>query len=94
MGNVMRIVMENSTTLNEKKDILKRFTGVKTIEESDSLYKTISEELKREGKTMNVNNVINSQLAESKNSVVETPMYQSEDLSKTLDLINRLNKIK
>ena len=38
------------------------------------------EELKREGKTMNVNNVINSQLAESKNSVVETPMYQSEDL--------------
>lgn len=94
MGNVMRIVMENSTTLNEKKDILKRFTGVKTIEESDSLYQTISEELKREGKTMNVNNVINSQLAESKNSVVETPMYQSEDLSKTLDLINRLNKIK
>ena len=94
MGNVMRIVMENSTTLNEKKAILKRFTGVKTIEESDSLYQTISEELKREGKTMNVNNVINSQLAESKNSVVETPMYQSEDLSKTLDLINRLNKIK
>lgn len=94
MGNVMRIVMENSTTLNEKKEILKRFSGVKTIEESDKLYQTISEELKREGKTMNVNNVINSQLAESKNSVVETPMYQSEDLSKTLDLINRMNKIK
>ncbi len=94
MGNVMRIVMENSTSINEKKEILKRFTSVKTIEESDKLYHTISEELKREGKTMNMNNVINSQLAESKNSVVETPMYQSEDLSKTLNLINRLNKIK
>lgn len=94
MGNVMRIVMENSTSLNEKKEILRRFTGVRTIEESDKLYQTISEELKREGKTMNVDKVINSQLAESKNSVVETPMYQSEDLSKTLNLIQRLNKIK
>lgn len=94
MGNVMKIVMENTTSINEKKGILKRFTGVKTIEESDKLYQTISEELKREGKTMNMNNVMNQQLAESKNKMVETPMFQSEDLSKTLDLIQRLNKIK
>ena len=56
MGNLMKIVMENSTSLNEKKEIFARFSGVKTIEESDNLYKTISEELKREGKTINVNN--------------------------------------
>lgn len=93
MGNLMKIVMENSTSLNEKKEIFARFSGVKTIEESDNLYKTISEELKREGKTINVNNVINSQLAESKNNIVETPMYQSEDLSQTLSLIKRMSKL-
>ena len=93
MGNLMKIVMENSTSLNEKKEIFARFSGVKTIEESDNLYKTISEELKREGKTINVNNVINSQLAESKNNIVETPMYQSDDLSQTLSLMKRMSKL-
>lgn len=93
MGNLMKIVMENSTSLNEKKEIFARFSGVKTIEESDKLYKTISEELKREGKTINVNNVINSQLAESKNNIVETPMYQSDDLSQTLSLMKRMSKL-
>lgn len=94
MGNIMNLVIENSTTLNEKKEILKRFTNVKTIEESDKLYATISEELKRDGRKLNVEGIINSQLAESKNTVVDKPLYQSEDLSKTLSLINRLNKIK
>lgn len=93
MGNLMKIVMENSTSLNEKKEIFARFSGVKTIEESDNLYKTISEELKREGKTINVNNVINSQLAESKNNIVETPMYQSDDLSQTLSLMKRMSRL-
>lgn len=93
MGNLMKIVMENSTSLNEKKEIFARFSGVKTIEESDNLYKTISEELKREGKSINVNNVINSQLAESKNNIVETPMYQSDDLSQTLSLMKRMSKL-
>ena len=93
MGNLMKIVMENSTSLNEKKEICARFSGVKTIEESDNLYKTISEELKREGKTINVNNVINSQLAESKNNIVETPMYQSDDLSQTLSLMKRMSRL-
>ena len=97
MGNMMKIVMENSTSVNEKKDILKRFTGVKTIEESDNLYQVISEELKRDGKKMNmnnVNNVINSQLSESKSVVSDTPMYQSDDLTDTLSLMKRMEKIR
>lgn len=97
MGNMMKIVMENSTSVNEKKDILKRFTGVKTIEESDKLYQMISEELKRDGRKMNINNmnnVINNQLSESKSVLNETPMYQSEDLTDTLSLMKRLDKIK
>ena len=94
MGNIMNLVIENSTTINEKKEILKRFTKVKTIQESDELYKTISEELKRDGRKMNVEGVLNGQLAESKNNTVEKPMYLSEDLSKTLDLMGRLSKIK
>lgn len=96
MGNVIRILTENSTSTQEKKDILSRFKSVKTIEESDNLYGTISEELTREGRKLNnLNEKINSQLSESKvQNIVETPMYQVEDMSKVLSLMNRVNKIK
>lgn len=92
MGNVMKLVMENSTTINEKKSILERFSKVKTIEESDKLYGTIAEELKRDGKTLNLNNAISAQLSESKMNNVkeETPMYINEGVSNVLDLMKRM----
>lgn len=95
LANVIKIINENATTVNEKKDILRRFNECSTREESNKLYSVISEELKREGKThSNVAGTINSQLSESRNRAVETPMFKSQDLSDTLDFMNRLDAIK
>ena len=95
LGNVIKLVTENSTTLDEKKDIIKRFDLVKTINEGKALYNTISEELKKAGKVNNTSeNKLDNQLAESKKTkLVETTMYQSADLSATISLMERLNKL-
>ena len=97
LGNIIKLVTENSTTKEEKVDIVNRFNNVKTINEGKQLYKTISEELNKAGKRINNTgeNVLDNQLAESKKTkVMETTMYQSEDLSQTLSLMERLNRIK
>ena len=95
LANVIKLINENATTVNEKKEILRRFNDCTTKEESNKLYSTISEELKRSGKTHNnVTDTINSQLSESRDRAVETPMYQSQDLSETISFMNRLNAIK
>lgn len=95
LGNMIKLITENATTVNEKKDILRRFNECTTREESNKLYTTISEELKRDGKThSNVASTINSQLSESRDRAVETPMYQSQDLSDTLSFMARLEAIK
>lgn len=95
LANVIKIINENATTVNEKKDILRRFNECTTREESNNLYSVISEELKREGKThSNVAGTINSQLSESRDRAVETPMFKSQDLSDTLNFMSRLDAIK
>lgn len=95
LANVIKLINENATTVNEKKEILRRFNDCTTKEESNKLYSTISEELKRSGKThSNVTETINSQLSESRDRAVETPMCQSQDLSETISFMNRLNAIK
>ena len=94
MGNVMKLVTENTTTMSEKKEILGRFAKVKTLDESDQLYGVIKEELSRQGKAVMNNGIMNPQLAESRNHSVKEPMYQSEDLSKTINLMQRLEKMK
>lgn len=95
LGNVIKLVTENSTTLDEKKDIIRRFDKVKTINEGKNLYDTISEELKKSNKVNNTSeNKLDNQLTESKKTkLVETTMYQSADLSATISLMERLNKI-
>lgn len=60
MSNVNKLFCSHSTTLDEKRNIAERFDGVETIKESNTLYKTISAELKN--KTVineTVENVIN-----------------------------------
>ena len=95
LANVIKIINENATTVNKKKDILRRFNECSTREESNKLYSVISEELKREGKThSNVAGTINSQLSESRDRAVETPMFKSQDLSDTLNFMSRLDAIK
>ena len=95
LGSIIKLVTENSTTLQEKKDIIKRFDSVKTINEGKALYNTIAEELKKAGKVNNTSeNTLDNQLTEAKKTkLVETTMYQSADLSATISLMERLSKI-
>ena len=97
MGYIVRLINENTTTSDEKKEISQRFAKVNTLEEGKRLYQTISEELKRANKRNNVGNTINAQLAEgkqSKQSLVETTMYKSEKVNEALDFMKRLDKVK
>lgn len=101
LGNIVKLVMENTTTQDEKKDIIRRYNKVRTIEEGKQLYGVISEELKSVKRVNNVQGVMDSQLQESrarmKPSIVETELYRSpeaaDDLHQTLDFMKRLDKI-
>ena len=97
MGYIVRLLNENTTSVDEKKEISARFSKVNTLDESKQLYQTISEELKKVNKGHNVNGIFNSQLAESKQakqSLVETTMYKSEKVNEALDFMKRLDNIK
>ena len=97
MGYIVRLLNENSTTMDEKKQISERFTKVNTLEEGKKLYETISNEPKPANKRNDVNGIINSQLAEgkqSKQNLVETTMYKSEQVNETLDFMKRLDAVK
>ncbi|MBQ1799596.1 MAG: hypothetical protein II011_02455, partial [Prevotella sp.] len=74
-----------------------RFNKVQSLNECKNLYEQISGELKQAHSVKN-NNLLNKQLteakAQNKNMVVETNMLnQSEDLSKILDLNERLMRL-
>ena len=97
LAKVIRLVTENSTTRDEKINILNRFNRVQTLEESRELYSKISSELKN-AHAVNSGNLLNGTLTEAKgsnrNMIVETNLLtQSEDLKSILDLQERLSKI-
>lgn len=92
LGKVIKLIAENTTTKEEKINIVKRFNNVKTINEGKELYDTISQELKS-NKTTKISNPINETLAESKNNIVETPMYSSDELTETVQLMKRMDKL-
>lgn len=91
LGQITKLFTENTTTREEKINIIKRFgSEAKTVEDSKKLYESVSRDLKKVNQ-MNVNN-IDRQLSESKsnNLLVETPIYQSDDLTESLNLMKRL----
>ena len=97
LGKIIKLVTENTTTRDEKIGIVNRFNDVQSVKESNQLYESISKELKNAHPINNtVDNAVNGEmLAESKKqNVVETQLYESDDLSSTRDLMHRLDKIK
>ena len=95
LGKIIKLVTENSTTRDEKINIVNRFNNVKTINEGKELYETISNELKNSHSINNVGKTMDVQLSEvKKGEIVETSMYKSEDLAETLSLMERLDRIK
>ena len=97
LGKIVKIITENSTTRDEKINIVNRFSQSKSIEESKGLYEAISKELASAKTTSNVDSVMNGQVINESSkwqpSIVETSMYRSEDLHNTLDLMERMDRL-
>lgn len=91
LGQITKLFTENTTSREEKVNIIKRFGNeAKSVAESKKLYESVSRDLKRVNQLNGVNN-IDKQLSESKNNIlVETPIYQSDDLTESLNLMKRL----
>jgi hypothetical protein len=91
LGQIIKLISENSTTKNEKQEIIARFgKEAKTVEQSKQLYETISRELKKNN-TMTIEEEKSFSTSSSK-MINETQIYQSKDLLDSLDLMHRLCK--
>lgn len=91
LANITRLVTENATSQDEKSEIVARFAKeAKSIEQSDSLYESISRDLKKNNK-MNITED-KSLTVEGTNKINETTIYKSQDMMDSLDLMHRMMK--
>lgn len=91
LGQIIKLISENSTTKEEKQEIITRFgKEAKTVEQSKALYETITRELKKNN-TMNINEEKQFTTNSSK-MINETQIYKSKDIMESLDLMHRLCK--
>lgn len=90
LGQIIKLISENSTSQDEKKEIIARFgKEAKTIEQSKNLYESISNDLKKANK---MNLTEGNLSATSSKKINETPIYKSNDLMESLDLMHRVCK--
>lgn len=92
LGKIVKLISENSTTVDEKKEIISRFgQEAKTVQQANSLYESISNDLKKKNK-MNINE--DKQFtANSSKMINETQIYKSKDLMDTLGMMHRICKL-
>jgi hypothetical protein len=89
-----RLFTEHSTTKKEKINILRRFDDVETLKESKNLYKSIKDELAKEGtQTMNesVERKINKTVSTgSSTSLIESKTYENPQFLRIKDLMGKI----
>jgi hypothetical protein len=90
LGSIVNLLSENATTKKEKADIVARFDEAKTIKETKALYESIKRELNAAGTKKNP--MLESTIKAEKPQVVETTVYQSNDLKEMLDFMKRMEK--
>ena len=89
LGQIIKLLSENATSTDEKKEIIARFgKEAKTVKESRNLYESISRELKQKNKI----NISAPEVITEEKKVNETRIYKSDDLLSSLDLMHRLCK--
>jgi hypothetical protein len=89
LAQIIKLISENSTSQDEKKEIIKRFAKEgKTIEASKNLYESISNDLKKSQKMSITED--RSLTAEGSKKINETTIYKSPDLMESLDLMHRM----
>ena len=90
LGNIIKLVMENATTKDEKKEIIARFGNeAKSIEASQNLYENISRDLKKKSK-MDIDE--SREYGVENKQINETQIYRSNDILNSLDLMHRICK--
>lgn len=91
LAQIIKLISENTTSQDEKMEIIKRFSNeARTIKDSKKLYESISSDLKKSRK-MNITED-RSLTVEGSKKVNETPIYKSQDLMESLDLMHRMMK--
>jgi hypothetical protein len=93
LGKITKLFLENTTSQQEKVDIVNRFSNeAKTIEQSNALYESIKRELnKTTGSQIMVNEAMTTPNGSA--NINESKVYKSNDLLKTIDLMNRIKNI-
>lgn len=87
LGKITKLFLENTTSQSEKIDIVNRFSNeAKTVEQSKALYESIKREL---NKSVNAKVNINESMSIAESTINE-PVYKSNELMKTIDLMNRM----
>lgn len=89
LGKIIKLISENTTSADEKKEIIARFgKEATTLDASNALYESISNELKKKGK-MNINE--DKQFtANSSKMINETQIYKSNDLMNSLGMMHKI----
>jgi hypothetical protein len=88
LGRIVKLLSENATTKKEKVDIINRFEEAKSISETKALYESIKRELNSSSKKTPM--FENTGVKAEKPQVVETTVYQSNDLKEMLDFMKRM----
>lgn len=96
IGNFVNLIIENSTTKQEKIDILKRFSNeAKTKDQSKALYESINKQLKSVKKGgVAIDRPMNINESAVKN-INESTIYKNDDeaINYALDMIQRMNNL-
>lgn len=91
-GMVLNLFMNESTTKEEKENIVKRFDNAKTLEESKILFESIKREM---GKSANgTPKKLDEQISlKPTNTINETKIYQNPEIQASMSLMERMDKI-
>lgn len=88
LGKITKLFLENTTSKAEKVDIVNRFSKeANTVEKSQALYESINRELKKNNKSISLNE--SSQTANGTKTLNENS-YKSQEVLKTIDFMNRV----
>ena len=90
LGKLVDILVNETTTRDEKKTILERFNNVKTISEGKVLYDTIKLELKESKKASAP--IVEKQFTADTKVLNETTIYSNTN-DPSLDLMNRMDNL-
>lgn len=95
LAKVIKLMVENTTSHDEKVDIVKRFNNVRTLNECNELYEKISGELKKASNITESANVANpiSEQRKTQEHTAASRLDESKDVTSMRSLIDRIEKL-